>query len=142
VAYVTKKEDSGIAPDTWMSVSDKEWRKFGAIAAAFVERGLGGLDGAWAKAGLGPERARTSLVEQEFGDSMQSVRDYLQELASALPTRTGCCIALIEHRRMSQTRDSLRKQGIVVMCSGPIRPRSLIMHGASLHAVEEVYAQG
>jgi hypothetical protein len=33
---VTKKEDGDIAPDTWASVGNKEWKKFGAIAAVLV----------------------------------------------------------------------------------------------------------
>ena len=53
----------------------------------------------------------------------------------------GCCVALIEHRWMSQLRDDLRKQGIVVLGTGLIRPRSLVMLGATLRAAEEAYTQ-
>jgi len=42
---------------------------------------------------------------------------------------------------MEQMREDLRKQGIVVLGTGMIRPRSLIMLGATLHTAEERRAE-
>jgi hypothetical protein len=140
VVYATKKDDGSIVPGTWTSLTDEERKNFGAIAGALVGFGYGGLDGAKAGAELGAERAETPFAEREFGESVQEVRQELKDLAEDLPTGAGCCIALIEHRWMPQLRDDLRRQGIVVLGTGMIRPRSLVMLGARLHAYEETYA--
>jgi uncharacterized membrane protein len=141
VAYATKKEDGSLVPGTWTSMSDEERQKFGAIAGALVGFGYGGRDGARIGADLGIERAETPFAEREFGESVQEIRDHLKDLAEDLPPGAGCCVALIEHRWMSQLREDLRKQGIVVLGTGLIRPRSLVMLGATLRAAEEAYTQ-
>ncbi len=135
VAYATKKEDGSLVPGTWTSMSDEERQKFGAIAGALVGFGYAGRD-------LGIERAETPFAEREFGESVQEIRDHLKDLAEDLPPGAGCCVALIEHRWMSQLREDLRKQGIVVLGTGLIRPRSLVMLGATLRTAEEAYTQG
>ena len=142
VAYATKKDDGSLVPGTWTSLSDEERKKFGAIAGALVGFGYGGMDGARVGAEWGIERAETPFSEREFGESVQEVREHLKDLAADLPTGAGGCIALIEHRWMPQLRDDLLNQGIVVLGTGLIRPRSLVMLGAKLHAYEEARMQG
>jgi len=90
---------------------------------------------------LGAMRAETPFAEREFGESVQEIREHLKDLAADLPTGAGCAIALIEHRWMSQLRDDLRKLGVVVLGTGMIRPRSLVMLGAAMHTAEEARAQ-
>jgi hypothetical protein len=141
VVYATKKDDGSIVPGTWTSLSDEDRQKFGAIAGALVGFGYGGREGAKIGAELGIERAETPFAEREFGESVQQIREELKDLAQDLPAGAGCCIALIEHRWMSQLRDDLRKQGIVVLGTGLIRPRSLVMLGATLQATDEARAQ-
>ena len=142
VAYMVKKDDGSLVPGTWTSLSDEERKKFGAIAGALVGFGYSGMDGARAGAEWGIERAETPFSEMEFGESVQEVREHLQDLAEDLPPGAGGCIALIEHRWMPQLRDDLLKQGVVVLGTGLIRPRSLVMLGAKLHAYEETRMQG
>jgi hypothetical protein len=142
VAYATKKDDGSLVPGTWTSLSDEERKRFGAIAGALVGFGYGGVEGAKMGAELGIERAETPFAEREFGESVQEIREELKDLADDLPTGAGCVIALIEHRWMPQVRDDLRRQGIVVLGTGLIRPRSLVMLGTALHTAEQAYAHG
>jgi hypothetical protein len=140
VVYAVKKEDGNIERGTWTSLSDEERKKFGAIAGALIGYGYAGPDGARAGAELGLERAETPFAEREFGESVQEIREHLRDEAADLPVGAACCIALIEHQWMPQLRDELRKDGIVVLGTGMIRPRSLVMLGATLRAREESQA--
>jgi uncharacterized membrane protein len=142
VVYATKREDGNIVPGKWTSLSDEERKRYGAIAGALVGFGYGGFEGARAGAELGLERAETPFAEQEFGESGQEIVEHLKDVAADLPVGAGCCIALIEHRWMAQMRDDLRKQGIVVLGTGLVRPRSLVMLGATLQAAEQARMQG
>ena len=142
VVYATKREDGSIAPGKWTSLSDEERRRYGAIAGALIGFGYGGVEGARVGAELGVERAETTFAEREFGESGQEIREHLKDVAADLPVGAGACIALIEHQWMAQMRDDLRKQGIVVLGTGLIRPRSLVMLGATLGAAAEAGMQG
>lgn len=137
VAYAVKKEDGNIERGTWTSLSEDERRRFGAIAGALIGYGYAGTDGARVGAELGIERAETPFAEREFGESVQEIREHLRDEAEDLPVGAACCIALIEHQWMPQLRDELRKEGIVVLGTGMIRPRSLVMLGATLRAAQE-----
>jgi hypothetical protein len=141
VAYATKKDDGSLVPGTWTSLSDDERKKFGAIAGALIGFGYGGREGARIGAELGVERAETPFSEREFGESVQEIREELQDLAEDLPAGAGAAVALIEHQWMPQLRDDLRKQGVVVLGTGMIRPRSLVMLGATMRAAEEARTQ-
>ena len=140
VVYVVKKEDGTLERGTWTSLSDEDRRKFGAIAGALIGYGYGGPDGARAGAELGLDRAETPFSEREFGESVQEIREHLRDEAADLPVGAGGCIALIEHQWMPQLRDELRKDGIVVLGTGMIRPRSLVMLGATLRGAQEARA--
>ncbi len=142
VVYAVKKEDGSIERGTWTSLTDEDRAKFGAIAGALIGYGYGGPDGARVGAELGFERAETPFSVREFGESVQEIRDHLRDEAQDLPPGAACCIALIEHQWMPQLRDELRRDGIVVLGTGMIRPRSLVMLGATLRAREEMRAQG
>jgi uncharacterized membrane protein len=141
MAYAIKKDDGSIVPGTWTSMTDEERRKFGAIAGALVGFGYGGRDGAKLGAEWGIERAETPFAEREFGASVQEIREEVKDLLEDLPPGAACAVALIEHQWMPQFRENLRKQGIVVLGTGLIRPRSLVMLGATLHAAEEARTQ-
>jgi hypothetical protein len=141
MVYATKREDGSIVPGTWTSMSDEERRKFGAIAGALVGFGYGGRDGAKIGAEWGIERAETPFAGREFGESVQEIRQEVKDLLEDLPPGAGCGVALIEHQWMPQFRENLRKQGIVVLGTGLIRSRSLVMLGATLQAAEEARTQ-
>ncbi len=141
VVYAVKKEDGTLERGTWTGLSEDERKKFGAIAGALIGYGYAGQDGAKIGAELGMERAETPFAEREFGESVQEIRDHLRDEARDLPPGAACCIALIEHQWMPQLRDDLRKEGIVVLGTGMIRPRSLMMLGATLRTAEETHAQ-
>jgi uncharacterized membrane protein len=137
VVYVVKKEDGSLERGTWTGLSDEDRRKFGAIAGALIGYGYGGPDGARVGAELGLERAETPFSEREFGESVQEIREHLRDEAADLPVGAAACIALIEHQWMPQLRDELRKDGIVVLGTGMIRPRSLVMLGTTLRGAQE-----
>jgi len=141
VAYAVKRDDGSIAPGTWTSLTEEERQRFGALAGALIGFGYGGANGARIGAELGMDRAETPFAEREFGDSVQDIREHLKDLAQDVPAGAACAVALIEHKWMTQVRDDLRKAGIVVLGTGLIRPRSLVMLGATLRKTEEMQAQ-
>lgn len=141
MAYAVKQDDGTIVPGTFTSLTDEERKKFGAIAGALIGFGYGGRQGARVGAEWGVERAETPFAEREFGESAQEIREEVKDLLEDLPPGAGCAVALIEHQWMPQLRDDLRKKGIVVLGTGLIRPRSLVMLGATLQAAEEARAQ-
>jgi hypothetical protein len=141
VVYAIKMEDGTIVPGRETSLTDEERKRYGAIAGALLGFGYGGADGAKTGAEWGLERAETAFAEREFGESVQEIKEHLKDVAADLPTGAGCALALIEHRWMPQLREDLRKNGIVVMGTGMIRPRSLIMLGGALRTAEERHAQ-
>jgi uncharacterized membrane protein len=141
VAYAVKRDDGSIVPGTWTSLTDDERQRFGAIAGALIGFGYGGVDGAKVGAELGASRAETPFAEQEYGESVQDIREHLKDLAADLPVGAACVVALIEHKWMAQMRDDLRKAGIIVLGTGMIRPRSLVMLGATMRTADEMRAQ-
>jgi hypothetical protein len=141
MVYAIKKDDGTIVPGTWTSLSDEERQKFGAIAGALIGFGYSGREGAKIGAELGIERAETPFSEREFGESVQHIREEVKDQLEDLPPGAACAVVLLEHQWMPRFRDDLRKQGIVVLGTGLIRPRSLVMLGATLHAAEEARAQ-
>src|SRR5258708_11066137 len=87
IAYAVKRDDGNIVPGTWTSLTDEERKRFGAIAGALIGFGYGGggIDSARIGAELGMERAETPFSEQEYGDSVQEIREHLKDLAADLP---------------------------------------------------------
>ena len=97
----------------------------------------GAQEGAKAGAELGVEGVVATFAPEDFGESVQDVREHLKELAADIPDGATCAIALIEHRWMLRFKEDLQKAGIVVLGSGMIRPRSLVMLGANLATAEQ-----
>jgi len=144
VVYATKREDGTLVPGRATSLTGEERERYGAVAGALVGFGYGGMDGARTGAEMGMRRAETPFTEREFGEtvfgeSAQEIREHLKDAAEDLPTGAGCAIALIEHRWVPQLKEDLRKQGILFLGTGLIRPRSLVMLGATLAQAEEAY---
>ncbi len=142
VVYAIKLEDGSIVPSRATTMTDEERQRYGAL----IGFGYGGTEGAKAGAQWGLERTQTPFAERElgesvFGESVQEIKAHLRDVAEDLPAGAACALALIEHRWMEQMREDLRKQGIVVLGTGMIRPRSLIMLGAALQTAEERRAE-
>jgi uncharacterized membrane protein len=142
VVYAVKRDDGSIVPGTWTSLTDEERKRFGAIAGALIGLGYGGREGAKIGALMGINRATTPFAEREFGESVQEVREHLRDVAEDLPAGAAAAVVLIEHLWMDQMREELNKAGIVLLGTGMIRPRSLVMLGATLQAAEQAQTQG
>jgi hypothetical protein len=80
-------------------------------------------------------------TQEEFGESVDEVREHIRELAQDVPAGATWAIALIEHRWMLDLKDQLQRAGIVVLGSGMIRPRSLVMLGAHIATAQQAVAQ-
>ncbi len=152
IAYTTKREDGSFAPiQEQTTMTDQERQQFGAAVGALVGMGYGGYYGGkegakqGAKVGAqlgaqGGEGVVASFAQEEFGESVDEVREDIRELAKDVPVGATCAIALIEHRWMLDLKDQLQKAGIVVLGSGLIRPRSLVMLGADIAAAQQANA--
>jgi len=82
-------------------------------------------------------RETMMFADREYGENLQEIREHLHDIAQDLPTGATCAIALIEHQWMVKFKEELRKNGILVLGSGLIRPRSLVMLGRELAEVEQ-----
>jgi len=152
IAYTTKRDDGTFAPvQEQSSMTDQERQQLGGAIGALVGMGYGGYYGgkegakAGAKAGAqigaqGGEGIVASFAQEEYGISVDEVRDHIRELAKDVPVGATCAVALIEHRWMLEFKDQLAKAGIVILGSGLIRPRSLAMLGADLAAAQQASA--
>jgi hypothetical protein len=138
IAYVTKQEDGTWVPARVSGLTDEERKRFGAIAGALIGFGYGGLEGARAGAELAatPDGLMT-FSDRDYGENLQEIKEHLRDIGQDLPTGATCAVALIEHRWMPQLRDELHKQGVLVLGSGMIRPRSLVMLGRELAQAEQ-----
>lgn len=152
IAYMTKQEDGSFMPtQDYSTLSDQERQQLGTAVGALVGLGYGGVYGGregarqGAKVGAqigaqGGDGVVAFFAQEDFGVSVEEVRDHIRELAADVPPGATCAIALIEHRWMLELKDQLQRAGIVVMGSGMIRPRSLVMLGAHLAKAEQAAA--
>jgi hypothetical protein len=139
LVYVTKQEDGTWVPGRMSSLTEEERKRFGTLAGVLIGFGYGGVDGARAGADYVAthDRPIMTFAEREYGENLQEIHEHLRDIAQDLPTGATCAVALIEHRWMPQMRDELRKSGILVLGSGMIRPRSLVMLGRELAEAEQ-----
>lgn len=149
IAYTTKRDDGTFAPvQEVSSMTDQERQQLGAAVGALVGMGYGGYYGGkegakqGAKAGAqigaqGGEGIVAAFAYEEFGESVDDVREDIRELAKDVPVGATCAIALIEHRWMLDLKDQLLKAGVTILGSGLIRPRSLVMLGADIAAAQQ-----
>jgi hypothetical protein len=77
------------------------------------------------------------FAAREYGENLQEIKEHLHDIAQDLPTGATVAVALVEHTWMPKFKDELRKQGIFVLGSGLVRPRSLIMLGHELAEMEQ-----
>ena len=151
IAYTTKREDGTLAPvQDQSSMTDQERQQMGSAIGALLGMGYGGFyggkegakQGARMGAQIGGQGDGTvvAFAQEEFGESVDEVRDHIREIAKDLPVGATCAVALIEHRWMLELRDQLAKSGVVVLGSGLIRPRSLVMLGADIAAAQQASA--
>ncbi|MGO8947985.1 MAG: hypothetical protein ACLQUY_10045 [Ktedonobacterales bacterium] len=152
IAYATKREDGTFTPVTEQSsMTDEEKKQLGATVGALLGMGFGGYyggkegakEGAKAGAQIGAQGGTgtvAAFAQEEFGESVDDVREHLREVAADLPVGATCGVALIEHRWMVDLRDQLLKNGVVILGSGLIRPRSLVMFGADMAGLQQASA--
>lgn len=149
IAYTTKQDDGTFTPvQESSSMSDQERQQLGTAVGALVGMGYGGYfggkegakQGARVGAQIGAQGGDGTVIafaQEEFGESVDEVRNHIRELAADVPVGSTCAIALIEHRWMLDLKDQLDRAGIVVLGSGLIRPRSLAMLGAHIAAAQQ-----
>jgi hypothetical protein len=137
VAYATKQDDGTWVPARVTGLSDEERKRFGTVAGALIGFGYGGIEGAKAGAEYVFTQDGFTLSERDYGENLQEIKEHLRDIGQDLPTGATCAIALIEHQWMLKFKDELRKQGILVLGSGLIRPRSLVMLGRELAEAEQ-----
>lgn len=140
MVYATKNDDGTWRETRISGMSEDERKKLGTVAGALIGFGHGGTDGARAGAEYMRTREGKPLVEfaaREYGENLQEIKEHLRDIAQDLPTGATVAVALIEHTWMPKFKDDLRKNGVVVLGSGLIRPRSLIMLGQELAEMEQ-----
>jgi hypothetical protein len=140
MVYATKQDDGTWRETRISGISEEERKKLGTVAGALIGFGYGGTDGARAGAEYMRTREGKPLVEfaeREYGENLQEIKEHLRDIASDLPTGATVAVALIEHQWMPKFKDELRKQGVIVLGSGLIRPRSLVMLGQELAEMEQ-----
>lgn len=138
--YATKQDDGTWRQTRTSGMTEEERKQLGTVAAALIGLGYGGVEGARA----GAEYARnqdgkliTEFAEHEYGENLQEIKEHLRDIGQDLPTGATCAVALIEHQWMPKFREELANNGIFVLGSGMIRPRSLIMLGRELAEIEQ-----
>lgn len=132
LAYIRKAEDGSLQQGRLSGLSDEEQRKFGTVARALI-----GMGAAIEYARTGGEFGMGAFADQDFGDSVQEIKERIYEAAQDLPPGAACAIALVEHRWLLELKEQTQKQGVVVLTQGLVRPRSLLMLGAELQAAEQ-----
>jgi hypothetical protein len=132
LAYIRKAEDGTLQQGRLSGLSEEEQRKFGTVARALV-----GIGAAMEYHRAGGKFGGGAFLDQEFGESMQEIKERIYEAAQDLPPGAACAIALIEHRWMLELKEQMQEKGVVILTQGMVRPRSLIMLGAELQAAEQ-----
>jgi hypothetical protein len=152
IAYTTKQPDGTFTPvQEQSSMTEQERQQFGAAVGALVGMGFGGYyggkEGAKQGARMGAQTGYqggdgmvATFAQEEYGLSVDEVREHIRELAKDVPVGATCAIALIEHRWMLELKDRLQNASITVLGSGLIRPRSLVMLGADMAAAQQANA--
>lgn len=153
IAYTTKQDDGTFTPaQEYSTMSDQERQQLGTAVGALIGMGYGGYYGgkegakAGAKVGAqigaqGGDGVIATFAQEEFGESVDDVREHIRELAQDVPVGATCAVALIEHKWMLELKDQLQKAGIVILGSGLIRSRSLVMLGAHIAAAQQATIQ-
>ncbi len=131
LAYIRKAEDGTLQQGRISGLSEEEQRKFGTVARALV-----GIGGAMEYHRAGGKFGGSAFFE-EFGESMQEIKERIYEAAQDLPPGAACAIALFEHRWLLELKEQLQEKDIVILTQGLVRPRSLLMLGAELQAAEQ-----
>ncbi len=137
VAYTTKQDDGTWVPTRVSGMTEEDRKRFGTVAGALIGFGYGGIEGARAGAEYLSTHDGLTFSERDYGENLQEIKEHLRDIGQDLPTGATCAIALIEHQWMTKFREELRKQGILVLGSGLIRPRSLVMLGRELAEAEQ-----
>lgn len=152
IVYRTKQDDGTFSPpQEFSTMTDEERQQLRTAVGAIIGAGYGGYyggtegakEGATVGAQIGAQGGAgivSAFAEQEFGESVDEVREHIRELARDVPAGATAAIALIEHRWMLELRDQMLQAGIVVLGSGMIRPRSLVMLGARMAAAQQATA--
>jgi hypothetical protein len=138
--YTTKQEDGTWVRTQVSGLTEEERKRFGTVAAALIGLGYGGIEGARAGAEyatMHEGRPLMELAEREYGENLQEIKEHLRDIGQDLPTGATVALALIEHQWLARFKEDLRKQGIFVLGSGFIRPRSLVMFGRELAEAEQ-----
>jgi hypothetical protein len=140
MVYTTKQDDGTWVPTRVSGMTDEERKRFGTVAGALIGFGYGGIEGARAGAEYATTRDGRPLLEfaeHDYGENLQEIKEHLRDIGQDLPTGATVALALIEHQWMTKFKEDLRKQGILVLGSGLIRPRSLVMLGRELAEAEQ-----
>jgi hypothetical protein len=131
LAYIHKTEDGTLQTGRMSGLSEEEQRKFGTVARALI-----GMGAAMEYTRTGEEFGTGAFADQDFGESIQEIKERIYEAAQDLPPGAACAIALIEHRWVLELKENLQQKGVVILTQGLVRPRSLLMLGAELQAAE------
>jgi hypothetical protein len=131
LAYIRKAEDGTLQHGRMSGLSEEEQRKFGNVARALV-----GIGAAMEYQRTGGKFGAGAFLE-EFGESVQEIKERIYEAAQDLPPGAACAIAVIEHRWLLEVREQLQEKGVVILTQGLVRPRSLLMLGAELQQAEQ-----
>ncbi len=132
LAYIRKAEDGSLQTGRFSGLSEEEQRKFGTVARVLV-----GMGAALEYTRTGGELGTGAFADQEFGESIQEIKQRIYEAAQDLPPGAACTIALVEHRWLLEVKEKVQNQGVVILTQGLVRPRSLLMLGAELQAAEQ-----
>ena len=132
LAFLRKEHDGTLQHGRMSGLSEEEQRKFGTVARALV-----GIGAAMEYHRTGGKFGGGAFFDQDFGESVQEIKERIYEAAQDLPPGAACAIALIEHRWMLELKDQMQDKGVYVLTQGMVRPRSLIMLGAELQAAEQ-----
>ncbi len=140
MVYATKQDDGTWTQASVSGLSDDERKRFGVAAAALIGLGYSGRDGARVGAEYMANMANydgATFSQRDYGENLQEIKQHLRDIGQDLPTGTTVAVALIEHQWMPKAREELLRNGILVLGSGMIRPRSLVMLGRELAEVEQ-----
>ncbi len=140
LAFLQKKDDGSIVQGRYTGLSEEEYKRYGTIASALIGFGAGGPNGRIAAARQSAEMGAKAFAEQNFGVSVQELREQIMDLTEDMPPGSAFAIALIEHQWAIQLKEKVQKSGVAILSQGLVRPRSLVMLGAELAAAEQAAA--
>jgi hypothetical protein len=132
LAYIRKAEDGTLQHGRMSGLSEEEQRRFGTVARMLI-----GMGAAIEYVRGGGEIGTGAFLDQDFGESVQEIKERIYEAAQDLPIGTACAIALVEHRWIQELRENMQSRGVVILTQGLVRPRSLLMLGAELQQAEQ-----